>query len=210
MISISFVVTLLISNILAAKLFSIGQVVLPAAVVIYPFCFMVGDVLTEVWGFNYAKKVIYVGFVANFGLVMFTYLGGLLPPAEVWGKQDAYVAILGMIPRIVVGSFIAYLLGEILNSWSLEKIKTWTGPRLLFVRTIGSSVVGQVVDTGIFITVAFYGTVPNQVLITIIISQYLVKVGIEALAGTPLAYLLVNWAREEKHPILLGSDKACV
>jgi uncharacterized integral membrane protein (TIGR00697 family) len=195
MMSAAFVVTLLISNILAMKLIVVGAMILPAAVIIYPFCFMVGDVLTEVWGYGYARKVIYAGFVANLGLVLFTYLGGLLPAAPTWQGQEAYMALFGLIPRIVVASFVGYLLGELVNSWSLEKIKQATGPRLLFVRTIGSTVAGQILDTVIFIGIAFYGIVPTPVLLTMILSQYIVKVGLEALAGTPLAYLLVNWAR---------------
>ena len=197
-ISTSFVVSLLISNILAAKLITVWSLVLPAAVIIYPFCFMVGDVLTEVWGYNYAKKVIYFGFMANLAMVVFTSLGGLLPPAPGWANQDAYMAIFGAVPRIVLASFVGYLFGELLNSWSLEKIKSFTGVRLLFVRTIGSSIIGQLFDSGIFITIAFWGLVPQHVLLTMIASQYLVKVVIEAIAGTPLAYLLVGWARSEK------------
>lgn len=197
-ISIAFVVSLLISNILAVKLMVIGQLVLPAAVIIYPFCFMLGDIITEVWGYDYARKVIFVGFFANAALVLFSYLGGLLPAAPVWFNQDAYMAIFAMVPRIVAASFIAYLLGELLNSYSLEKIKSWTGVRLLFVRTIGSSLIGQLIDTGVFITLAFYGTVPNQVLLVMLVSQYLVKVGLEAVAGTPLAYLMVKWARNDR------------
>lgn len=194
-ISIAFVAALLISNILAAKLIALGPLILPAAVIIYPFCFMLGDVLTEVWGYAYARKVIYAGFVANAALVVFTFLGGLLPPAEVWHHQEAYLSLFGMVPRIVLASFLAYLAGELLNSWSLERIKDLTGGRWLFMRTIGSSVVGQFVDTAIFITLAFAGIVPGPVLLTMLASQYLVKVGLEALAGTPLAYLLVGWAR---------------
>lgn len=211
-ISISFVVTLLISNILATKLFSCGVVILPAAVIIYPFCFMIGDVLTEVWGYSYAKRVIYAGFIANLILVVFTYLGGLLPPASSWQNQNAYIAIFGLVPRIVAASFIAYLIGELLNSWFLEKIKSWTGVKLLFVRTIGSSVLGQLFDTGIFITLAFYGLVPSNVLITILVSQYLVKICLEALAGTPLAYLLVSWAKNDVNHKndQIRSDRQCV
>lgn len=197
-VSVSFVVSLLISNILAVKLMIIGPMVLPAAVIIYPFCFMLGDVITEVWGYNYARKVIFAGFFANAAMVVFSYLGGLLPAAPVWPHQESYMAIFAMVPRIVVASFIAYLLGELLNSYSLEKIKSWTGVRLLFLRTIGSSIVGQLFDTGVFITIAFYGVVPNQVLLLMLLSQYLVKVGLEAVAGTPLAYLMVKWARDEK------------
>lgn len=194
-ISIAFVVSLLISNILAVKLIAIGSVVLPAAVIIYPFCFMLGDVITEVWSYNYARRVILTGFGANLAMVLFSYLGGLLPAAPVWPHQDAYMAIFAMVPRIVAASFAAYLLGELVNSYTLEKIKSWTGARLLFVRTIGSSIIGQLLDTAVFITIAFYGTVPNQVLLIMLLSQYLVKIGLEALAGTPLAYLMVKWAR---------------
>lgn len=210
-VAVSFVVTLLISNILASKLFSIGAIVLPAAVIIYPFCFMTGDVLTEVWGYRYAKKVIYTGFAANLALIIFTYLGGLLPPAASWKNQAAYMAIFGMVPRIAIASFIAYLFGELLNSWSLEKIKSWTGAKLLFVRTIGSSVVGQIFDTGIFITIAFYGLVSHKVLIIMLISQYLVKISIEAIVGTPLAYLLVSWAKRDDEVKIgfIGSKKVC-
>lgn len=195
-ISISFVVTLLLSNILAVKLIAVGPLVLPAAVVIYPFCFMIGDVLTEVWGYRFARKVIWAGFGANFMMVFFTWIGQILPPAPVWLHQEAYTAIFGLAPRIVFGSFIAYLAGEFLNSRSLEKIKEYTGVRLLFVRTIGSSIIGQLFDTAIFITVAFWGTAPTEVLVRILVGQYVVKVLLEAVAGTPLAYLLVGWARD--------------
>jgi len=194
-ISIAFVVSLLVSNILAVKLTAIGPLVLPAAVIIYPFCFMLGDVITEVWGYHYARKVIVIGFGANLTMVFFTYLGGLLPAALVWPHQDAYMSIFAMVPRIVVASFIAYLLGELVNSYTLEKIKSRTGTRLLFVRTIGSSIVGQFLDTAVFITIAFYGVVPNRVLLIMLLSQYFFKIGLEALAGTPLAYLMVKWAR---------------
>lgn len=196
-ISIAFVVTLFISNILASKLISVGRMILPAAVIIYPFCFMVGDILTEVWGYKYAKRVIYTGFAANFLMVGFIYIGQLLPPASVWPKQEAYVEIFGIVPRIVIGSFIAYLAGELLNSWLLEKIKTWTGMKLLFIRTVGSSVVGQFFDTLLFITIAFLGTVPNNVLLDLLIAQYFAKILIEVIGGTPLAYLLVGWARND-------------
>lgn len=196
-ISVAFVVTLLISNILGVKLFALGNFVLPAAVIIYPFCFMVGDVLTEVWGYSYAKKVIYLGFISNFIVVLFIYLGELLPPAPVWPNQEAYITLFGLVPRLVIASFLTYLAGELLNSWSLEKIKVWIGVKFLFVRTIGSSIVGQLVDTAIFILIAFYGFVPNNVLLTMVLSQYVTKVILEAVAGTPLAYLLVAWANND-------------
>jgi len=196
-IAIGFIVTLLASNILATKLIVLGPFVLPAAVIVYPFCFMNGDILTEIWGYRYAKKVILAGFAANAFLTLVIYLGQILPAAPTWEHQEAYVAIFASVPRIVLGSFIAYLGGELTNSIFLEKIKNITGPRFLFVRTIGSSIVGQFVDTVVFIGVAFAGTVPANILLQIMLGQYLVKVALEAIGGTPLAYLLIGWARKD-------------
>lgn len=196
-IAIGFIVTLLASNILATKLFALGPLVLPAAVIVYPFCFMHGDILTEVWGFKYAKKVIWTGFAANAFLTLVIYIGQLLPAAPTWENQEAYIAIFAPVPRIVLGSFIAYLGGEFTNSIFLEKIKSLTGPRLLFVRTIGSSIVGQFIDTVVFIGIAFAGTVPTNILLRIMLGQYLVKVILESIGGTPLAYLLIGWARKD-------------
>lgn len=204
-ISIAFIVSLLISNILATKLIQFGNVVLPAAVIVYPFCFMLGDVLTEVWGYQNAKRVIITGFAANLCLILFIYIGQLLPPAEYWTNQQAYETIFGLVPRIVTGSFVAYLIGELINSWVLDQIKKVTGLRLLFVRTIGSSVVGQLFDTGIFISIAFYGLVPNNVLFGMLLAQYVTKILIEAIGGTPLAYLLVGWARGNNDKTMISS-----
>ncbi|MGI6361364.1 MAG: queuosine precursor transporter [Bacillota bacterium] len=198
LVTVSFIVSLLISNLLACKLIGWGSLVLPAAVIIYPFCFMFGDVLSEVWGFKYTRKVIWLGFVCNAAMVLFLYLGQLLPPAATWDAQAAYEAIYGMVPRIVAASFLGYLVGEILNSFVLVKIKERFGPKRLYVRTILSSVVGQAVDSGIFITVAFAGLIPTPVLLSMILSQYLVKIIIEASLGTPLAYLLVGVCRREE------------
>lgn len=196
-VSTLFVMLLIISNLLATKMILVLGFVLPAAVIVYPFCFMVGDVLTEVWGFKTAKKVIWLGFFMNLLLIIFTNIAIPLTYPEFWKGQEHFQFIFGAIPRIVLASFIGYLAGEFSNSWSLELIKKITKGRWLFVRTIGSSVVGQVLDTGLFITIAFYGTMPNEVLITMIIAQYIFKVLCEALAGTPLAYGLVRWVKHE-------------
>jgi len=196
-VSVSFVMLLIISNLLATKMITILGIVLPAAVICYPFCFMIGDVLTEVWGFKIAKKVIWLGFFMNILLIIFTNIGIYLPYPEFWTGQESYQFIFGAIPRIVFASFIGYLVGELTNSWSLEFIKKFTGQKLLFVRTIGSSMIGQILDTGLFITIAFYGIIPNNILFTMIIAQYIVKVGCEAFAGTPLAYILVRWCKNE-------------
>jgi len=195
LVVVFFIVTLLVSNIMACKMISIGPLILPASVIIFPFCFMLGDVLTEIWGYHYTKKVILAGFAANLLMSVFLYLGQILPPAAFWQNQAAYETIFGMVPRIVAASFVAYLVGGLLNSLVMDKMKRRFGESHLYRRTILSTVVGQIFDSGIFITVAFYGTMPNSALITLLIGQYLTKVLIEAVFGTPLAYWLVGMLR---------------
>lgn len=195
-ISNLFVGLLIISNLLATKLVTFWGIILPAAVIAYPFCFMVGDVLTEVWGFRNAKKVIWLGFGINLLLTVMTNWAISFPFPSFWPGQTSYAFIFGAVPRIVVASFIGYLAGELSNSLSLEWIKTFTGESHLWIRTIGSSIIGQILDTGLFIGIAFYGTMPTAVLIQLMIAQYLFKVACEALGGTPLAYLLIGWAKK--------------
>lgn len=192
-----YIILLIISNLMATKMVIFWGMILPAAVIVYPFCFMCGDVLTEIWGYKTTRKVIWLGFAMNFLLVIWTYIGVYLPYPSFWQGQEAYGFIFNAIPRITLASFIGYIFGELSNSWSLEWIKKITGQKLLFVRTIGSSIIGQMLDTIFFFTIAFYGTVPNNVLITMMITQYLFKVCCEALGGTPLAYGLVHWVRKE-------------
>lgn len=191
-IGIFFIVTLLISNLMAVKIAVIGPFTLPAAVLIYPFCFMLGDVMTELWGFRYARSIIFTGFAANILMVIFLGIGQALIPAASWGDQAAYAAIFGLVPRIVLASILGYLAGELLNSLLMVKIKARFQGSPLFIRTIGSSMVGQFFDTGIFITVAFAGLMPTSVLLTLMLSQYIFKVLLEAVAGTPLAYFLIR------------------
>lgn len=196
-ISVMYVTLLLISNLMATKMTSIFGMVLPAAVIAYPLCFMTGDVLTEVWGYQNAKKVIWIGFFMQALLTTWTYLGIFLPYPEYFTGQEAYATIFGAVPRVTIASFIGYIFGELSNSWSLDLIKKFTGEKNMFIRTIGSSIVGQLLDSLFFYSIAFYGTVPNSILVQMIFVQYLFKVCCEALAGTPLAYLLVGWAKKE-------------
>lgn len=200
-IAIFFIVTLLVSNLMATKIAQIGPFILPAAVILYPFCFMLGDVMTELGGFKFARKVIITGFGANLLMVVFLWLGQLLPPSASWEGQAAYELILGTVPRIALASFIAYLVGELLNSYVMVKIKERKASSPLFVRTILSTVVGQFFDTLIFITIAFIGTVPASVLGVMLVSQYVFKVVLEAVLGTPLAYLLIKIAKGDHQNI---------
>lgn len=195
-LSALFITLLIISNLMATKMVILWGMVLPAAVIAYPLTFMCGDVLTEVWGFKMTKKIIWLGFFMNALLTIWVYIGIYMPYPSFWTGQEHYQFIFGLVPRIVIGSFVGYIFGELSNSWSFDIIKKITNKKFLFVRTIGSSVIGQVFDTIFFFGIAFYGTVPNNVLITMMITQYLFKVACEAFVGTPLAYGLVKWARK--------------
>jgi uncharacterized integral membrane protein (TIGR00697 family) len=195
-----FVTSLIVSNIIAVKLFSIGGITLPAGVILFPIAYIIGDVLTEVYGYARAREAIWIGFGCNLLAVAAIWFAGLLPPSPAWqpaligGPQEAqraYSAILGFAPRLLLASFVAYLFGEFLNSYTLAKLKIRTQGRFLWVRTIGSTLVGQGVDSFLFITIAFYGILPTSILFTAILSQWIFKSLFEILA-TPFTYLVVG------------------
>ncbi|MCD6161333.1 MAG: queuosine precursor transporter [candidate division Zixibacteria bacterium] len=195
-----FISTLIISNIIAVKLVNIFGLYLPAAVILFPLTYIVGDVLTEVYGYARARQVIWIGFFCNLLAVGAIWLAGLLPAAPFWNAgaygsaaeaQNAYKAILGFAPRLLAASFIAYLAGEFLNSYVLAKLKVSTSGRFLWLRTIGSTIVGQGVDSAIFISAAFWGVFPASSLWMAIVSQWLFKAAYETIA-TPLTYYVVN------------------
>jgi queuosine precursor transporter len=189
-----FVTCLLTANTIAAKLIVVGGVVLTAGIVIFPISYVLGDVLTEVWGYGAARRVIWLGFACNALMVAAIWLGGQLPPAPFWKGDAAYAEILGQTPRIVVASFVAYLAGEFANAFVLAKLKIATRGRWLWMRTIGSTVVGQALDSGVFVSLAFAGIVPGGVLARLIAGQWLFKVLYEA-AATPLTYAAVAWLK---------------
>src|SRR5512134_3599931 len=153
-----FVTCLLTANTISAKLIMVGGVVVTAGIVIFPLSYVLGDVLTEVWGYGVARRVIWLGFTCNAVMVAAIWAGGLLPSAPFGATQAAYDDVLGMAPRIMVASFVAYLAGEFANAFVLAKLKIATDGRWLWLRTIGSTVVGQGLDTVIFVTLAFAGT----------------------------------------------------
>ena len=189
-----FVTALIVSNIIAVKLVSAGPLVLPVAVILFPVSYILADVLTEVYGYASARRVIWIGFLSNLLAVTAISLGGRIPAAPFWQAQEAYDAILGFSGRLLVASFLAYLGGEFLNAFVLAKLKLRTAGRHLWLRTIGSTVVSQALDSGVFITVAFAGVLPTDALITAVLSQWAVKVLYEA-AATPLTYLAVRWLK---------------
>jgi queuosine precursor transporter len=201
-----FVTTLIISNIIAVKVVQIGPLFLPAAVILFPVAYIFGDVLTEVYGYGRARQVIWTGFFCNLIAVVAIWIGGLLPAAPFWtagiynspqAAQQAYQAILGFTPRLLVASFVAYLAGEFLNSFVLAKLKIKTQGRFLWIRTITSTLVGQGVDSLIFLSIAFYGIFSPADLRTAILSQWTFKVAYEILA-TPLTYLTVGWLKRHE------------
>lgn len=186
-----FVASLLTANIIAVKLIQLGSLILPAGVVIFPVSYILGDVLTEVYGYRWARRAIWLGFLGNVIAVIAIWLAGVLPAPVFWPNQGAYDAILGFTPRLLVASFCAYLVGEFANSTILAKMKIWTQGRHLWARTISSTIVGQGLDSLVFILIAFGGLMAGPALVTAILSQWLFKSLYEALA-TPLTYLVVN------------------
>ena len=186
-----FVASLLTANIIAVKLIQIGPLILPAGVVIFPLSYILGDILTEVYGYRWARRAIWLGFLGNLVAVAAIWVAGLLPAPVFWDGQTAYDAILGFTPRLLMASFVAYLLGEFANSTVLAKMKVATEGRYLWARTIGSTIVGQGLDSLVFILLAFGGIMPGAAMVTAIFSQWIFKVAYEALA-TPLTYYVVN------------------
>lgn len=186
-----FVASLLTANIIAVKLIEIGPLILPAGVVIFPVSYILGDILTEVYGFRWARRAIWLGFLGNLVAVVAIWIAGLLPSPSFWGNQEAYNTILGFTPRLLVASFIAYLVGEFANSTVLAKMKVRTQGRHLWMRTIGSTIVGQGLDSLVFILIAFGGLMAPAVIVTTVVSQWLFKSAYEIFA-TPLTYYVVN------------------
>jgi hypothetical protein len=192
-----FVTTLIVSNIIAVKLIDVAGTILPAAIIIFPISYIVGDVLTEVYGFRRARRVIWLGFGCNLLAVGAIALAGALPAAGFWDGQPAYDRILGSVLRILGASFIAYLVGEFANSYVLARMKVATKGRWLWARTIGSTIIGQGLDSAVFMTVAFAGIIPVEGLIAAVITQWLVKTAYEALA-TPLTYAVVGFLKRRE------------
>lgn len=192
-----FITCLITANITAVKLVGAFGLVLPAAIIIFPISYIFGDVLTEVYGYRQARRVIWLGFGCNLIAVIAIWVGQVLPPASFWDGQAAYQRILGYTPRLLVASFLAYLLGEFANSMVLAKMKLATSGRWLWTRTIGSTLVGQGLDSAVFITLAFVGTIPVAGLFSAIVTQWLAKVAYES-AVTPLTYRVVNFLKREE------------
>jgi queuosine precursor transporter len=192
-----FIAVLLISNTASSKIVELGPFEFDGGTLLFPIAYIFGDILTEVYGFRRARNVIFLGFGCLALMAVTYYIVGMLPSAQGWENQDAYMSILGLTPRIAIASLIAYLAGSLSNSFVMEKMKKLTKGRWLWSRTIGSTVVGQALDTLLFVMIAFYGELPAALLVGIIISNYIFKVGIEAVM-TPATYYVTGWLRKEE------------
>lgn len=193
-----FVTSYLVSNVMAVKVISLfGLFYFDAGTIVFPFAYMLGDVLTEIWGYRTARKVIWLTFMCNIIMVVCTQIGVWLPSPDYLDETaNAYNHIFSYVPRIVVASLTGFLLGELSNAWLMEKIKKITGNRRLWVRTIGSSAVAYLFDSLPFVLIAFLGVVSTHDLIMMIAFQYGAKLLIEAIFGTPLAYAAVHAIRK--------------
>ncbi|MBR6639683.1 MAG: queuosine precursor transporter [Muribaculaceae bacterium] len=192
-----FVTLYLVSNIMAVKVIGIADLFyFDAGTITFPFAYMLGDVLTEIWGYRTARKIIWLTFVCNIILVACTQVGVWLTSPEYFGETaNAYNHVFNYVPRIVLGSLSGFLLGELSNAWFMEKIKIKTRGRWLWLRTIGSSAIGYLFDTLPFVLIAFLGVVSTRELFMMLAFQYCAKLLIEAVFGTPLAYAAINYIK---------------
>jgi uncharacterized integral membrane protein (TIGR00697 family) len=192
-----FITSLVTANIIAVKLFIVGGLVFPAGIIIFPLSYIFGDILTEVYGYRQARRVIWMGFLCNLVAVAAIVAGEQLPPASFWDGQVAYERILGYTPRILVASFLAYLTGEFANSYVLARLKVFTQGRWLWTRTIGSTLVGEGLDSLVFMIIAFVGTIPTHALGAAIVNQWLFKTAYETVA-TPITYAVVRFLKKKE------------
>lgn len=194
LLTIGFVVVLLISNLVGPKICQIGPLRPSAAEFLFPLTYICGDVFTEVYGYGSSRRAIWLGFFAMALLTVMGQLAVALPAAPEWKGQEAFATVFGLVPRFAVASLVAYWAGEFTNSYTLAKLKLVTGGRWLWTRTVGSTVTGQAVDTAVIILVAFAGSQPPAMLVRMVLSSYLIKVGVEVVA-TPVTYLVVGWLK---------------
>jgi len=190
-----FVTVLLCSNVIgAAKVASVWGYSFGAGILFFPISYIFNDVLTEVYGYARARKVVWAGFGATIFASFMSWVVVSLPPAAGWNDQRAYETVFGQTPRIVMASLIAFFVGEFANSYVLAKMKVKTSGRHLWARTIGSTIVGEGVDTLVFYPIAFFGIWNNGLLFTVMMNNYMIKVLWEA-AITPVTYQVVGFLK---------------
>lgn len=182
---------ILISNVLSVKLFSISKLVLPSSAILFPLTYIIGDIIAEVYGYKKSKFVIILGFICNAIMVILFSITIELPAADTWHNQEAFKLILGTTPRMFIASLSAYLIGSLSNAFMMNYIKKLTKGKYLWIRTIGSTIIGEALDTIIFVLIAFVGTPSQCILLTMLICQFTWKVSYEIIS-TPITYLIIN------------------
>jgi uncharacterized integral membrane protein (TIGR00697 family) len=192
-----FVAVLLISNIASTKILTLWKFTFDGGTILFPLSYIFGDILTEVYGFRRSRRVIWLGFFSALLMSFVLYVVQILPPAVDWPNQQAYESLLGFVPRIVLASLIAYFMGEFSNSVTLSLLKIRTKGKFLWVRTIGSTIIGEGIDTIVFCLVAFYGVLPNYLLWAVILSNYIFKCSVEILF-TPITYWIVAFLKKKE------------
>jgi uncharacterized integral membrane protein (TIGR00697 family) len=193
----AFVVVLLISNLVGQKVTAVGWFRISGAQVFFPITYIFGDVFTEVYGYGASRRAIWIGFMASAMLAALGLFAVWLPPAPEWPNQQAFAIVFDFVPRMIAASLIAFWCGEFANSFVMAKMKLLTDGRWLWTRTVGSTVVGQAVDTVIIMVLAFAGQVPAGAIFKLIVSSYLGKVLYEVLA-TPVTYVVVNFLKRRE------------
>jgi uncharacterized integral membrane protein (TIGR00697 family) len=197
LVTATFVAVLIISNVASTKILLLGPFTFDGGTILFPLAYIFGDVLTEVYGYRRSRRVIWTGFFWLMAAAIIFGIVDVLPPAPGWDLQSSYHAILGQTPRIVIASLVAYFAGEFSNSFVLAKMKILTKGKWLWTRTIGSTLVGEAIDTGLFLSIAFLGFLPKDLLLQVFISNYIFKVGVEVLF-TPVTYQVANFLKRSE------------
>jgi len=192
-----FTAVLVLSNTLDTKIFSLFSMNLPAGIILFPLGYVFGDVLTEVYGYSESRKVIWTGFFVLLMTAVFYSIAIELPPAEFWKNQEAFETTLGHVPRLVAASIAAYLIGEFCNSYVVAKMKVWSSGNNMALRFVSSTLVGQAVDTSVFVAIAFIGVLPASALPGIILGGWAFKVSWE-IAALPLSIYFSNWLKRKE------------
>ena len=194
-----FITSLLVANVIAVKVLAVGPIAVSAGVLAYPLTFVVTDSIAEVYGRKTTTRLVWIGFACSLLMVAFIYVTGVMPGAGIWEAQEAYDRILGGVPRVVLGSMVGYLVSQNHDVYAFDFWRRKTNGRHLWFRNNASTVVSQAIDTSLFITIAFWGVVPNDVFVSMFLGQYLVKV-IIALVDTPVVYGVVMMIVNERMP----------
>jgi uncharacterized integral membrane protein (TIGR00697 family) len=207
----AFVAILLLSNVIGAgkiasiNLPAVGAWPFGAGILFFPLSYVLGDVLTEVYGYARARRCIWAGFAGLIFMAAMSWVVVALPPDASWTGQAAYESVFGQVPRIVFASICAFWAGEFVNSFVLAKMKLWTGGRMLWTRTIGSTVIGQGLDSLIFYPLAFFGVFDSHTVLKLMFTQWVLKVTWEALL-TPVTYAVVGWLKRREGVDVFDSD----